>query len=1111
MTRLKPVALALILGLGTSAPLLAQDNAESAAKSDGEAKEQKWDVLNPPFDLSTVKIDTDETTWSSLDISPDGKHFVFDALGDLYIAPIGGGEAKALTSDLAFNLHPAFSPDGKRIAFVSDRGGNTNVWTMDLEGGDLKQVTKIKNDLIHSPKWSPDGQYILVTRGIVSRRSIPAGEIWQFHHSGGDGLQIAKRDGGEQEQKNQADPVFSPDGKYIYYTKDVTGGSVFEYNRDPLKGIFAIQRYERDTGEEITLVGGVGGAVVPTPSPDGKYLAFVRRVREDTALFILDLETGRETLLTDKLERDMQEGFGSEGYFAYFDWTPDGKQILFWSGGKFHKLDVKSKALAQVPVKISTEKQIAKALRFPVDVAPDTFDVKMIRWAQKSPDGKNMVFQALGKLYVKDLKSGKQRRLTSQNEHDEYYPRFSNDGKSIVYTTWNDQTLGTVRVVSAKGGKGKVITDKPGHYIEPSFSVDGDKVAYRKISGGYILTPEYSMEPGLYVADLKSGDNSKVSSSGFAPHFAGDDKRLYFTDYTPGSLATKRKLVSVDLNGHDKREHLDGGDQVIEYRLSHDKQWVAFTYQYNAYIAPYAETGKLVTVGPKMTNLPVTQVSSRAGEYLTWRADNQALSWHHGPLFFERELKDSFAFIQGAADKLPEPEAEGLDLSFKHKAHKPEGIKALVGGRLVTMRGADNQQEIIEDGVVLIEGNRIKAVGKRGEVDIPKSAQVVDISGKTVIPGLVDAHAHGSQGSNEIIPRQNWRNYADLAFGVTTVHDPSNDTSEIFSASEMQKAGEILAPRIFSTGTILYGANWPAYKAIIDDADDATFHLQRLKDLGAISVKSYNQPRRDVRQQIIKAGQDLGIMVVPEGAGRFQLDMTMLVDGHTGLEHSIPLSHAYSDVTQLWAASEYGYTPTFVVTMGTLMGEEYWYDRTEVWKNERLLRYTPHYELDSRAIRRQTAPDEQYHHFDVAAYAKKLRDEGVSVHIGAHGQRPGLAAHWEMWIMQQGGFTPWEALRGATIDGARHLGMDKHIGSLEAGKLADMVVIDGDVLSDLHRSEYVTYTVQNGRIFDASTMNELGSKEKRAPFFFEQQNIRSMPEQTRQELQDKAQRHHWIH
>ena len=450
-------------------------------------------------------------------------------------------------------------------------------------------------------------------------------------------------------------------------------------------------------------------------------------------------------------------------------------------------------------------------------------------------------------------------------------------------------------------------------------------------------------------------------------------------------------------------------------------------------------------------------------------------------------------------------------MSFSQEADSPTGYKALVGGNVVTMRDANNQQEVIENGIVLIKDNKIFEVGSKDTVIIPDDALIIDTSGKTILPGLIDTHAHGSQGSYEIIPQQNWSMYSNVAFGVTTIHDPSNDTTEIFSAAELQKAGKIVAPRIYSTGTILYGAEALGYKAIINSYDDALFHIQRLKDTGAISVKSYNQPRRDTRQQVLAAAKTLGMMVVPEGGGKFQQNLSMLVDGHTGLEHSLPIAKGYDDLTALWSVTKFGYTPTFVVSYGGMMGEEYFYDKTEVWKNPRLLRYTPGFLLHRRAIRRPTAPDNHYNHFVVAEYAKILRDKGVGVHIGAHGQREGLAAHWELWIMQQGGFTPWEALRGGTIDGATHLGMDKHIGSIEVGKLADLMIVDGDVLTDIRRSEYVEYTVLNGRIYESATMNELGSNTKRQTFFFEGNNQLFMPKETQRAVHAKAHKHHWVH
>jgi imidazolonepropionase-like amidohydrolase len=382
------------------------------------------------------------------------------------------------------------------------------------------------------------------------------------------------------------------------------------------------------------------------------------------------------------------------------------------------------------------------------------------------------------------------------------------------------------------------------------------------------------------------------------------------------------------------------------------------------------------------------------------------------------------------------------------------------------------ESNVIEDGVVVIEGNRIAAVGRRGEVEVPHAARRIDVSGQTVIPGLVDVHWHGGQGDGEILPEQNWVNLATLAFGVTTLHDPSNDSSEIFTAAEMARAGMVLAPRIFSTGTILYGAAGD-FKAVVESYEDALSHLRRMRAVGAISVKSYNQPRREQRQQVIKAARELGMMVVPEGGSLLQHNLTMVADGHTGIEHAVPVANAYEDVRRMWGASDVGYTPTLIVGYGGLWGENYWYATTEVWEDERLLSFVPRELVDARSRRRVTAPEGEWGHFDLARTAAELHAAGVPVQIGAHGQREGLGAHWELWMLVQGGMSELDALRAATLGGAWYLGMDDDLGSIEPGKLADLAVIDGDPLTDVRQSKNVRYVVLNGRLYDAATLNQL--------------------------------------
>ncbi|HKJ49761.1 MAG TPA: amidohydrolase family protein, partial [Christiangramia sp.] len=243
-------------------------------------------------------------------------------------------------------------------------------------------------------------------------------------------------------------------------------------------------------------------------------------------------------------------------------------------------------------------------------------------------------------------------------------------------------------------------------------------------------------------------------------------------------------------------------------------------------------------------------------------------------------------------------------------------------------------------------------------------------------------------------------------------------------------------------------------------------------------------------QQVLLAAKELNMNVVPEGGSTFFHNMNMIVDGHTGIEHNIPVAPVYKDVLSLWGTSNTGYTPTLIVNYGGINGEYIFYDKTNVWENERLLTFTPRELVDSRSRHRTRLPEEEYENGPilVSETAKELSDEGVKVNMGAHGQLQGLGAHWELWLLQMGGMTNMEALKTATINGAEYIGMDKEIGSLEKGKLADLLVLEKNPLEDIRNSESIIYTMVNGRLFDAKTMNQIGNEPKERTNFYWENN-----------------------
>ena len=1092
MDRRLTALVALLLMSGSALAQTAPPAPAPAADTAKPDKPEKWNVNAPPgVATREVRITVDNGTWMNVDVSRDGKLIAFDLLGDIYTMPIAGGTPTRIAEGLAYDHQPRFSPDGKRIAFTSDRGGGDNIWVMNLDGSDKRQVTKEDFRLLNQPSWSPDGRFIVAKKHFTTGRSLGTGEVWIYHVSGGGGVPLVKRPN-EVLQKELGEPIYAADGKSIFYVRNVTSGPIFEYAQDSNTDLFDIERYDLETGEVTTVVSGVGGSVRPTPSPDGKKIAFVRRERAKSKLYVKDLASGEEKKVYDALDQDVQETWAVTGVYPNMAWTPDGASVVFWAGGKIRRVNVADGANSLIPFKVDDTRVVIDAIHPKVEIAPDKFQTKMPRWASVSPDGKSVVFETLGKLWIKPTSGGAPRRLVTGDEAEfELFPAWSRDGKTIVFVGWTDQGLGHIRTVSAAGGAAKDVMSQPGHFGVPRFSPDGKTIVFEQRRSGGLTSSRWSQNPGVYRVAATGGTPVRISREGSEPQFGASNDRVFMVMSEKG----KRQLVSTNLDGEAKHVHASG-ELVNDYQVAPDGQNVAFRQNYEAFVMPLLPGTQDVSVDQKGGPLPVTRVSAEGADFINWSNGGAQIHWSMGPTLFTASTEALYAnapAVEAPKDAPKDsakesgkfkPVATGLSLSMEVAADKPTGVVALTGARIVTMASKDGG--VIEDGVIVINGDRIVSVSPKASAVIPANAKLIDVAGKTIIPGLVDAHAHGPQGEDDLVPQQNWSSMVNLAMGSTTIHDPSARAAEIFVAGEMQRAGKILAPRTFSTGEIIYGAKAPEVYAEINTLDDALAHVRRLKSQGAHSVKNYNQPRREQRQMVVIAAQKEGMEVVPEGGSLYSMDVSLVQDGNSTLEHNLPVEHFYDDIVSLWSQTRTNYTPTLVVAYGGLAGDPYWRQHMDVWKHPLLSRHAPPALLAARNVRRPSAPEEDYVDGATAREAKKLADRGVQVAIGAHGQQAGLGPHWELWSFVRGGWTPVEALAAGTISSARSLGYDKDVGSLEPGKLADLLVLDADPTVDIRNSDKINRVMLGGRLYDPTTLNEVGTgKRTRQPYWWE--------------------------
>jgi len=1034
--------------------------------------------MSAPSGTRRLEFTAKEGTFISFDVSPDGRTLLFDLLGDLYVLPVAGGTATVLLGGPDWDQSPRFSPDGRMVAFVSDRSGVDSVWTLDLETHALRQMTRGDVSVAGIPAWFPDGRRLaFAMRSITSRlqtvsRASGAVTLLEPHALGIFGNLDPQF---QYQYVAQTSPTIAPDGKRVFFS-EVHWIHPRPGFRQGCRNVLVQLDLTDGAKTVLTDLGKDHDESDPQLSRSGRLLAYYRRYGNGAAeLRVRDLHAQTDHFLADLPGADDPYRWGDRSdEMPAVAFTPDDEALIAAIEGKPHRISVRDGRTVPIPFSVPVALDLRARATLRRRLVDGPLEVRAIRWPSISRDSRRLTFSAVGSVWVQDLPAGEPRRLTAASDV-ELMPALSPDGRQVVYVAFSDGPRGRLMIADVARGAPRLLLGGEQAYSHPTWSMDGRRVAFVRegAPSGSDRDPRESVSEYGWL-DASTGAVTIAAtvpsrSLVWSPYstgitFSSDGRNLLCTGSTTvttgnaftQALASETRVFSVPLASGPRRDYAIGGRNVYGVVPSPDGRWAAFLDGNDALWVAALSTGE-GTVSLEADTAGATRVTRDATTFLSWQGRDQLLFGSGG-------LVRRF----NAADRRLE---QVHQVRLQVPRHQGKGALAFRNARVLTVSGETGVGPILENATVVLQGRRIASVGPSGMTPIPAGAEVIDAAGLTILPGFHDAHYHTIGQGPGMQPTPEDR--SAIAYGLTSAWDALTGFGDTgLAAAEMRDAGRLRGPRWFFAGRSI-----EHYLGQVPSAEEARDKVRRRAATGVELLKDYDTIDRRTRQWFADAARAEGLGITAHFEGLHQ-GLARVLDGYTGLEHARYYGAFQEDVLELLARTGTILTPHLLLADGSssLDGEPIrrYFMEVQQRKPAQITKLKTYGRATQYAqwLCPTAAPLERLRAMTVARSCAQLIRLGGKVAVSGH-NGPAILAHVEMWLLWKGGVPAGEVIRSATRTGVERIGYDRDLGSIEAGKTADFVVLDSDPLEDILNTLDVRYTVADGVVYEASTLKQV--------------------------------------